>query len=308
MAAERTPGMDHSHYDWSPIIERPRLVWPGEARVALCVIVSLEHVEWDPPRGSFQSPNLYAHYAIQRPIPEFWSVSHREYGHRVGIFRVLDALRKHAVRPTIAIDALTARHYPWLVRHCAQRRCEFIAHGISASRMITSRMSEDEERAYIAESLEAVRAATGSVPLGWFSPEYGESERTPRLLAEAGVRYVCDWVNDEQPYRMRTPQPLCALPVMAELDDAFALRDRRFRVDEYCTHLREAFDTVYRDSAASARSFVLSLHPWLMGQPFRIGFLDEALAHMLSHEHVWAVTGAEIIDAYHASLREGDRG
>jgi peptidoglycan/xylan/chitin deacetylase (PgdA/CDA1 family) len=301
MPAPRREGMDHDHYEWSPIVTRPKLQWPGDARVALCVIVALEHVEWAPPEGSVQAPNLYTHLALQRPIPEIWSVSHREYGHRVGIFRMLDVLKKHGIRPTIALDALTARHYRWLVRYCAERGCEFIAHGISASRMITSRMSEADERAYIAESIEAVRDATGSAPQGWSGPEYGESTRTPQLLAEAGIRYVCDWVNDEQPYPMKTEPPLYALPVMVELDDVVALRDRRFRVDEYAVQLTEAFDTIYRDSAASGRALVLNLHPWLMGQPFRIGFLDDALAHMVRHRHVWAATGSEVIDAYRSS-------
>jgi peptidoglycan/xylan/chitin deacetylase (PgdA/CDA1 family) len=301
MTRERRPGMDHAHYAWSPIAARPKLAWPGGARVALCAIVVLEHLEWAPPRESVQSPNLYLHYGVHRPIPEFWSVSHREYGHRVGIFRVLDVLEKHGIPATIAIDAMTARHYPWLVRHCAGRARELIAHGISASRMITSRMSEPEERAHIAESIDAVRAGTGTAPRGWFGPEYGESQRTLALLAEAGLDYVCDWVNDEQPYRMNAAQPFYALPAMLELDDAFALRDRRFRVDEYAVHLAEAFDTVHRDGAASGRTLVITLHPWLMGQPFRIGFLDDALAHMMKRDGVWPASAGEIIDAYRVS-------
>jgi peptidoglycan/xylan/chitin deacetylase (PgdA/CDA1 family) len=306
MAGERRPGMDHDHYEWSPIAARPALAWPGGARIALCVIVALERVEWTPPKESFQSPHLYTHLALARPVPEIWSVSHREYGHRVGIFRILDVLQKHRIRPTIALDAMTARHYPWLVHHCVERGCEFIAHGISASRMITSRMSEAEERACIAEAIAAVRDATGVAPQGWSGPEYGESARTPRLLAEAGIRYVCDWANDEQPYAMKVPgsapDALHALPVMVELDDVFALRDRRFRVDEYAAHLKEAFDTMHGDAQASGRLLALNLHPWLMGQPFRIGYLDDALGHMVRQPRVWTATGAEIIDAYRKAV------
>ena len=298
MPAPQRPGMDHEHYDWSPIVDRPQLRWPRGARLALCTIVALEHVEWAPPAGSVQAPNLYAHLAVRRPIPEFWSISHREYGHRVGIFRLIEVLEKHGVRPTIAMDAMTARNYPYLVRHLRERGCEFIAHGVSASRMITSRMSEVEERAYIDESIAAVRAATGRLPAGWCGPEYGESARTPQLLAQAGIRYVCDWANDEQPYRMTTAAgELYALPVMVELDDAFALRDRCFRVDEYCAQLTDAFDTMYRDAAISGRLLAINLHPWLMGQAFRIEFLDEALAHMVRHTEVWCATGSEIIDS-----------
>jgi peptidoglycan/xylan/chitin deacetylase (PgdA/CDA1 family) len=236
---------------------------------------------------------------MQRNVLEPWLVSHREYGHRVGIFRVLDVLEKHGIRPTIAMDAMTARHYGYLVRHCMERGCEMIAHGISASRMITSRMSEQEERDYIAASIAALRDATGATPLGWSGPEYGESARTPQLLAQAGIHYVCDWANDEQPYRMKTATgELYALPSMIELDDVFALRDRQFRVDEYCEQLKQAFDTMYRDSASSGRVLVLNLHPWLTGQPFRIRFIADALAHMMGHEDVWAASGSQIIDAY----------
>ena len=303
MPASHRPGMDHEHYAWSPIIDRPRLQWPGDARIALCVIVNLEHIEWAPPPGSVQAPNLYAHLAVRRPIPEFWSVSHREYGHRVGIFRLIEVLAKHAIRPTIAMDAMTARNYPYLVHHLRERGCEFIAHGISGSRMITSRMSDEEERAFIGESIAALRDAAGQAPAGWAGVEYGESARTPQLLAQAGIRYVCDWANDEQPYRMTTAAgELYALPVMIELDDAFALRDRCFRVDEYCRQLMDAFDTMYADAAVSGRLLALSLHPWLMGQAFRIEFLDAALAHMVRRAGIWRAAGGEIIEAYRRSL------
>lgn len=306
MAAPRSSGMDHPHYRFSPIVERPRLQWPGDARLALCAIVALEHVEWAPPAGSVQAPNLYAHLALRRPVPEFWSVSHREYGHRVGIFRLIELLEKHGVRPSVAMDAMSARNYPFLVRYLQERGCELIAHGVSASRMITSRMSEEEERAHIGESIAALRDASGRWPKGWAGPEYGESARTPQLLAQAGMRYVCDWANDEQPYRMTTAAgELYALPVMVELDDAFALRDRCFRVDEYCRQLTDAFDTMYRDAAASGRLLVLSLHPWLMGQAFRIEFLDEALGYMLGHAGVWCATGIEVIEWYRQRLDAG---
>lgn len=303
MNTERCRGMDHAHYEWSSIVERPPLRWPHNARLAVCAIVVLEHIEWQPPAGSVQAPTLYTQLAIQRPIPEAWSVSHREYGHRVGIFRVLDVLEKHGIRPTIAIDAMTAQNYPWLVEHCRKRGCEFIARGISASRMITSRMSESEERGYIEESLAAVRNATGAQPQGWSGPEYGESIRTPQLLAAAGVRYVCDWCNDEQPYRMQTGTgELYALPAMLDLDDAFALRDRKFRIDEYCQQLKDAAATMYREADTSGRVLVITLHPWLMGQPFRSEFLEEALGDIMRPQGVWGASGAEIIEGYRQAI------
>ena len=112
-------------------------------------------------------------------------------------------------------------------------------------------------------------------------PEYGESARTPELLAEAGIRYVCDWVNDEQPYRMKTScGELVSLPVMLELDDVHALWERRVQVDRYERLLVESFDVLHRDGARNGRLLVLHLHPWLIGQPFRIRFLDAALGEI----------------------------
>ena len=298
MPAQRRFGMDHPHYDWSPITTRGVLRWPDNARVALCAIINLEHMEWLPPAGSYQPANLSGGSAA-RPFPDYARLSHREYGHRVGIFRVLDVLEKHGIRPTVALDALTAANYPYLVRHLLGRGCEIIGHGVSVSRMITSNMSEEEERAYIKESITALTTATGSAPLGWLGPEFGESARTPQLLAEAGIEYVCDWANDEQPYPLKTPGGgLMALPIMFELDDVNALADRKVAVDRYAQMLKEGFDSLYQDGAQNGRLLVLHLHPWLIGQPFRIGYLDDALGHMLQRQAVWAATGAEIADWY----------
>lgn len=296
MPAERRFGMDHPHYDWSPMVQRGALRWPEQARVALCVVVNLEHPEWSPPEESFR-PTLAGGVA-PRPFPDYATLTHRDYGHRVGIFRVLDGLEKYGITPTVAMDSLTAEHYPYLVRHCLQRGCEIIGHGIGV-RVITSKMSEQQERAYIQEAIDTLKRTTGTTPLGWLGPEYGESARTPQLLAQAGIRYVCDWVNDEQPYAMKTSQgELYALPVMLELDDIHALWERRVPIDRYSAMLKESFDILYRDGKQNGRLLVLHLHPWLIGQPFRIGFLDAALGHMMRNQGVWAASGAQIIDWY----------
>jgi len=292
-------GMDHDHYDWAPLnATRAPLEWPGNARVAVCVIVNLGHVEWRHPPGSYQPPNLAGGYG-PGPFPDVTAWSHREYGHRVGVFRVLEVLDKYGVKPTIAMDALTAEHYPFLVRHCLGRGGEMIAHGISGSQMITSRMSEQEEREYIQTSVQALTRATGKAPVGWLGPEYGESPRTPQLLAELGIHYVCDWVNDEQPYPFKAPNgELYALPIALPVDDVNALWDRRIDIDRYREMIEETFETLYREGANNGRLLVLHLHPWLIGQPFRIACLDQALGHIMRRQGVWAATGAEIIDWY----------
>lgn len=300
MPAQRTFGMDHPHHEWSPIISRPTLRWPANAPVALCVVLVLEHMEWQAPEGSFQVENL-AGASVPRAFPDYARLSHREYGHRVGIFRLLDTLEKHGITATIAMDALTAEHYPYLVRHCLDRGCEIIGHGVSVSRMITDNMSEAEERAYIQQSIDALSSATGRTLQGWFGPEYGESQNTPRLLAEAGLRYVCDWANDEQPYPMTTgPNPFFALPLLYELDDVASLAQRKVTIADYQRRLTESFDTLREDGESSGQGRLLALnwHPWLVGQPFRIGAVDVALEHMMASGGVWPATGSQIIEWY----------
>lgn len=300
MPTERSYGMDHEHYDWSPISKRGVLSWPDNARVALCVIINLEHMEWQSPEGSVTT--RLAGGLGDRPFPDYPRMSHREYGHRIGIFRVLDALDKHGIKATIAMDALTAENYPYLVNHCLKRGCEIIGHGISASRIISSKMSESEEQEYIQTSLDALKRATGSTPLGWLGSEYGESTRTPQLLAKAGIRYVCDWTNDEQPYPMKAPDgEIFALPVMLELEDVYAIWTRRVPIKRYGELIKEAFDTIYRDSAQTGRVMVLNLHPWLIGQPFRIAHFDDALGDIMRRQGVWAETGSKIIDWYRSN-------
>ena len=198
------------------------------------------------------------------------------------------------------MDAITAENYPYLVRHCLDRGCEIIGHGVSVSRMITSQMSESEERDYIRDSIAALTRATGQAPQGWLGPEYGESERTPQLLAEAGLRYVCDWANDEQPYPMTvgSSNPFFALPLLYELDDVASLAQRKVTVSDYQRRLIESFDVLRADGAATGRLLALNWHPWLIGQPFRAGSAEAALAHMVQAGGVWPATGSQIIDWY----------
>ena len=298
MPGQRGFGMDHPHHPWSPIFKRPALRWPRDARVALCVIVNLEHMEWKPSEGSYWRRELSGGFGNRR-FPDYTRKTHREYGHRVGIFRVLDALEAVGIRPTIAMDLMTAQNYPFLVEHCLGQGAEIMAHGVSVTQMITSEMGEGEERAYIASCLEGMKEATGTSPRGWLGPEFGESERTPRLLAEAGVEYVCDWTNDEQPYGMTTPSgSLVSLPICLDLDDVTALWERRMDVERYAGLVKESFDRLLEDGKTTGRLLVLNLRPWLMGQPFRTGYLEEALAHLTSQEGVWAATGSEIVEWY----------
>jgi peptidoglycan/xylan/chitin deacetylase (PgdA/CDA1 family) len=204
------------------------------------------------------------------------------------------------------MDAVLADGNPFLVRQCQRRGWEFIGHGVAFSRMITEQMSEQEERETIAYSLQALRQATGQTPVGWLGADYGESSRTVALLAELGVRYVCDWPNDEQPYPLKVPSgEIVSLPVMLELDEIFTHRQRFIPIQRWAGMVTEAFDRLYQDGSNSGRLLVLNLHPWLIGQPCRIKYLEQALRHITRRQGVWAATGSDIVNWYHSSNRRG---
>jgi peptidoglycan/xylan/chitin deacetylase (PgdA/CDA1 family) len=290
--------MDHDYYDFSSLPTRPRLEWPDGARVAFCIIVNLEHYELEPPEDAFTLQLKYGPARL-RPFPDLSTFSYREYGNRVGIFGIMNLLDKYGIRGTAAMDATVAGHYPFLVKECQKRRWEFLAHGITARRLITSHMSEEQERAHIQTSIQAVERATGQKPAGWFGVEYSESVRTPTLLAEAGIWYVCDWPNDEQPYKMSVATgTMYSLPVTFELDDDKALGLRNMAIMDYADIVKETFDALYLEGEQSGRLLVLNLHPYVIGQPYRLKYLDQILAHICGHRGVWKATGAEIIDWY----------
>jgi peptidoglycan/xylan/chitin deacetylase (PgdA/CDA1 family) len=294
-------GIDNTHYAHSPLPDRPPLVWPGQARLALCVFIYFEYYELDPPPDSRRDPRfseLSGYF-----FPDYRTYSWHEYGNRVGIFRVLEALDRYGIKATVAANAEACRRYPYLVEAFAQRGYEFAAHGLTATRMVSSAMPETEERAHIAASLAGIERWTGRRPRGWVGQDYGESARTPQLLAAAGLDYVADWANDDQPYPMLTEPPLVSLPNQEELDDVQLLWHRRVPAPVYPKAVTEAFDVLWQEGAASGRFFGLHLHPWLIGTPHRIALLEKALAVLGSRPQVWQCRAHEVVDHLRAQPR-----
>ena len=285
--------MDHSHYAYSPIASRAPLAWPEGGRMAFWVMLHVEHWELQPPAGAHRDPRFMGDYGSFEP--DYGSWGQREYGNRVGVFRVLEALDRHGLRASVALNSSAAERYPQLVREFSARGYEFVGHGSHATRMLTSRMSEDEERAFIVEALDALERATGARPRGWLGQDYGESQHTPRLLAEAGLDYVADWPNDDQPYPMRAGRPLISLPAQPEWDDVQLLWLRRLPMSRYPALIEEAFDALH---AEGGRVFCLGLHPWMIGQAHRVKYLHAALERICGRAQVWQATGAEIVHWY----------
>ena len=287
------PGMDNPWYDYSPFPLRPKLTWPRNARVASFVLLHLEYWELIADESSHRDPRLAGEFGSYVPDYRIWT--QREYGNRTGIFRVLDVLDRYQVRAGVAVNALAAERYPYLIEQFKKRKYEFIAHGHSANRMITSKMSEAEEKTEIAEAVAAIEKAAGVRPKGWLGQDYGESQRTPQLLADAGLDYVIDWPNDDQPYPMKVGKKFVSMPNQPEWDDVQQLWLRRIPTPRYPDLVGEAFELLHHEGG---QVFNLSVHPWLMGMPHRIKYLDEALRRIERFGNVWQTTPGEIAQHY----------
>lgn len=299
--ANGQPGYDHPHLAWSPLPERPVLRWPVPGQLAVVPLLVLEAYEDPLPEGWPQVRSVGG--GLIRDFPNISRVSTREYGHRVGVYRVLDAMRQRGIRPTVAVDALTAEQYPELIDQLRADEAEFVAHGLSVTRPQTSAMTLDEERAYIAETLSRLRAC-GIHTRGWFGADYSESTLTPQLLGEYGVEYLSDWANDEQPYRMTTPGSLVATPLWADFDDQTVLINRMCNLDMFEDHYRKALDQLARDSQRSARLLHHAVRPWVMGAPLRIASFERMLDHALSLPQVWTPRLGEVVDAWRVANKD----
>ena len=246
---------------------------------------------------SHRDPRLVGEFGSY--VPDYRTWTQREYGNRTGIFRVLDVLDRYQVRAGVAVNALAAERYPYLIEQFKKRKYEFIAHGHSANRMITSKMSEAEEKAEIAEAIAAIEKAAGVRPTGWLGQDYGESQRTPQLLADAGLDYVLDWPNDDQPYPMKVGKQFVSTAQPAGMGRrAAAPGCGAFTTPRYPDLVGEAFELLHQEGG---QVFNLSVHPWLMGMPHRIKYLDEALRRVERFGNVWQATPGEIAAALHGN-------
>jgi allantoinase len=206
----------HGRFDYVPIVDRPPLRWPDGARVAVWVIPNIEHFMFDRPSTSISD----ATYALK---PDVLNYSWRDFGVRVGIWRMMDIMERYGVRGTVALNADVCREYPRIIEEGRKLNWEWMGHGTSNS-ILLSRLSEAEERPLIKEAVTIIGKAVGKPPRGWLSPALSESVHTLDILAENGIEYVANWVNDEQPYPMKVKKgTMVSIPYSSEINDIPAL-------------------------------------------------------------------------------------
>ena len=292
--AKRRHGMDHDLYPWSDMRARAPLAWPEGKAVAVWITVDLEWFPITPADQPFRAPGH-----MQTSYPDFRHYTAREYGTRVGLYRLLDAFAKVGARVSVAANGAIAERYPSIIRDIVGAGHEIIAHSTDMNGTVASGMPEADERALIAGSLDALEQAAGTRPRGWLSIARSQSFETPRLLAEAGLDYMCDWVNDELPYRFRTPAgDLVNLPLSHELSDRQILVAQQHGVDSYVEQMLDAHDLLAREAETwGGRMLALNVTPYILGLPYRINAFERLLAELAARPGTCFARGDAIVDA-----------
>ena len=269
-----------SFFPYQAIVDRPSIAWPNDARVAVWVIPNIEHF----------------HIEIGSNAPDIRNHSRRDYGNRVGVWRIMETLAKHNVRGTAALNAEVGRFYPRIMEEVTKLKWELMGHGLTNSSMLTG-LAKEQEAAVIAETRQVIEQ-WGQKMRGWLGPGLTETWHTLDLLHEHGAEYVCDWVNDDLPYRMNNG--LYSIPYSIELNDMPLFNTPSIDIADFERRICDTFDVLYEEGEKNARVMAIAFHPFLIGVPHLIRTLDRALAYIASHSRVWFATGSEIIAAYRA--------
>ena len=271
-------------FAYSPITERPPICWPGGARVAVYIGLNVEHFLVDRPSTSIWP-------GTAELTPDALNYGWRDYGARVGIWRTIDALDRHGIRPSVLLNTAVIEHHPQIVAAGVERNWAWLAHGQTNSILHTG-LAVDEERRILTSIADDIADATGRRPLGWMGPGLTETAHTPELLAELGFHYVLDWTNDDQPYPLTVPGML-SVPYTVELNDLLIF-GKGFTGGEFVQMVIDQYEQLHADSATSGRVMALALHPFVIGHPFRHKYFDQVLQFLAALPDVWLTTSDEI--------------
>ena len=294
------PLPSHDRFDYAAIHQRPALHWPGGARLAVYIGFNVEHFAF--------GAGLGAQLAPVSAQPDVLNYAWREYGNRVGVWRCLDLFDELALPTGAILNTALYEHCPEVVDAFVARGDELIAHGHSNAFRQGS-LSAAEERALIEQCRDRMQAAHGTPPAGWLSPWISESAVTPDLLKEAGYRYTLNWCHDDQPTQLRTRAgPLWSVPYPQELNDIPMIVARQLDAKDFAQMIIDQFDEMLEQSRHQALVMGIALHPYLVGQPYRLRHLRRALRHIVAQREaqsrasgeVWITTPGAIVAATEA--------
>ncbi len=290
---KRGYGQDHDFYDWQQAKDHPKLVWDNNAKVAVNFIIPLEFFPLNPSGVPFKHPG-----AMATPYPDLRHFTVRDYGNRVGVYRILETLETTGVKATFAVNGEIARRYPPLVEIIKSHGHEIAAHGLSTDNIHHERLSAAEETKLIKDSLNCFT----STPRGWLSPARAQSFKTLERLAKANIKYCLDWEMNQAPIMANTKNgDITLIPNNYELSDFTLLHTRRQTEESWLSQIQNAFDVLAAEhSRYGGQMLGLTLTPYIIGQPFRIWALRSLLAHIKDKQSIEVFTTAQIDHQFRA--------
>lgn len=283
---------DPNLYDYWPYKDRPKIVWPGGKKLAFWIAPNIEFYEYNPPVNASRP-------GWPKPTPDVVGYSQRDWGNRVGHWRLMELLDKYSMRGSISLNIALCDHHPEIIEACVKRDWEFFSHGIYNTRYSYG-MNEEQERAVLKDSINTVEAATGKRIRGYLAPALTHTERTFDLIAENDFWYTCDLFQDDQPQPIKTKTgKLVSMPYSLEVNDVITYGPQAMTPARYTDILKRHFDQLLEEGEASGTVMCIPLHAYLVSQPHRIGPFEEALKHITAHkDDIWITTGAEIAAHY----------
>lgn len=289
----------HGRYDFSPIVTRPDYSWPDGRRLAVYIAVNIEHFAFGTGLGHSIS--------VEQPPPDARTFAWRDYGNRVGVWRLYELLDELGLPACHLVNTAIFDHCPEVIEPILARGDEIIGHGrTNAERQ--GHLWEADEARLIAEVRDRIAERTGEPPRGWMGPWMSQSRDTPDLLQEAGFLYEMDWPGDDQPIWMRTRNGrILSLPYSFEINDSPQVLVRHHTPQEFCTMIVDQFEEMLHQSRNQPLVLGIALHTMVMGQPYRLRALREALRQLVNHserDKVWFTRPREIY-AHVATLPEG---
>lgn len=283
---------DPNLYDYWPYYGRPKIVWPGEKKLAFWIAPNIEYYEFNPPVNPSRP-------GWPKPTPDVVGYSQRDWGNRIGHWRLMELLDKYEMRGSISLNVAMCDHCPEIIDACNERNWEFFSHGIYNTRFSYG-FDEAQERAVLEDSIKTVESATGKRIRGYLAPALTHTERTFDLIAEYDFWYTCDLFQDDQPQPIKTKTgKLVSMPYSLEVNDVITYGAQAMTPWRYADILKRHFDELLKEGEESGTVMCIPLHAYLVSQPHRIRPFEEALKHIASHkDEVWITTGAEIAEFF----------
>jgi peptidoglycan/xylan/chitin deacetylase (PgdA/CDA1 family) len=283
--------------DFSAIVDRPPLQLPGGAKVIVWTIVNLE--VWDITRPM-------ARQVLPAPtgvplLPDVPNWAWHEYGMRVGFWRFKKLYDALGIKPTLSINARVTVDYPGVAQACLEAGWEFMGH---AYEQMPIHKVEDQ-KAMIERSMDTLERFCGKRPVGWLGPGLTQTYETPDLLAAAGVKYIGDFPYDDEPTEIRTAHgPLVTLPYTVENNDIPMMIVQHHEAGYWTQKCCDTFDRYYQEAQDAPgvpgrpKIMAIAIHPYISGQPFRIGYLEKVYEHINRHSGVLHWNGEQILNWY----------